>query len=269
MNLAEAAVAHLAFDTPDKRFTHVDSGYTPRVKLYDDENGRRYVKDNGIAYTSVTTVKNNLDVSGIYSWKQRMADLMGLEKGLAFCDNHMKESMDVGTRLHEIVERYLNNEPAPPEGERAEDSEYLLAFNPRRLFDSMKHNLNRIDNIRGVEIAVHSDEMQLAGTVDCVADFDGRLAIIDHKNSRSQKGPAKVRGYRVQAATYAHMWEEMTGERPEITVINVAPWDLKPRVYIQEFTEEEEEASLETIKFCREHPDDLVEFQKKSLRVRE
>ena len=167
--------------------------------------------------------------------------------------------MSVGTAMHLICERYLNNQPMPVKGSRAEDIPDLR-FDPFLLFKSMKHNLNRIDNVRGVEIPVHSDTLDAAGTIDCVADFDGRLAIIDHKNSRRRKTRSKIDKYVVQEAVYGYMWEELTGTRPELIVTNIASWDLKPSIYPLEYSEYRD-SSIEKFKRFRDSPpteDDVI-----------
>lgn len=248
-------------DIPDKTFTHVPIDYVPKVKLVDHNlPTRRYVRGDK-SYKSVTTILKPMESERLLGWKQdTICKFEGdIDKALAHCDNWSGESMSVGTAMHLICERYLNNQPMPVKGSRAEDIPDLR-FDPFLLFKSMKHNLNRIDNVRGVEIPVHSDTLDAAGTIDCVADFDGRLAIIDHKNSRRRKTRSKIDKYVVQEAVYGYMWEELTGTRPELIVTNIASWDLKPSIYPLEYSEYRD-SSIEKFKRFRDSPpteDDVI-----------
>ena len=52
-----------------------------------------------------------------------------------------------------------------------------------RMFQSAKSTLNRINNINCLETFLYSHYLGLAGRVDCIAEFDGELAVIDFKTS--------------------------------------------------------------------------------------
>ena len=56
-----------------------------------------------------------------------------------------------------------------------------------------------------------SKELGVAGTVDCIAEYEGELAIIDFKTSKKPKPRDWIDGYFVQCAAYACMLYEMTG----------------------------------------------------------
>ena len=79
------------------------------------------------------------------------------------------------------------------------------------LFDVAVPELEKIDNIRAQEIAMYSDYLRLEGRVDCIAEYEGKLSIIDFKTARKEKEPAHVEHYFMQAAAYAIMFEERTG----------------------------------------------------------
>lgn len=249
------------FQTPDKSFNHVDISYRPVITLpekdapfYINESTRR-------AYDRVSKILDPLSWAGLTAWRQRETIKRDgdVDAALKFCDEWGGMSMRVGTAMHKIIEDYLNNKPVSDGGGAG------LDFNPFHLFSSVKHNLNRIDNIRGVEIRVHSDNLNLAGTIDCVADFDGRPAIIDHKNSRREKTPSEVRKYMVQEAIYGIMWEELTGEVVELLVTNMATWVMKPRAFVVEFKDWREEAVRE-IASCRRR---LAEKEKEDAEDKE
>jgi genome maintenance exonuclease 1 len=51
----------------------------------------------------------------------------------------------------------------------------------------------------------------VAGRVDLIAEWDGRLSIVDFKTSRKVKKKEWISGYFQQGAAYAVMFEERTG----------------------------------------------------------
>jgi len=119
-----------------------------------------------------------------------------------------------GTQYHTIVEYYLNNEP-----EKIEKSEGL----PSYLFGSSREILDRIDNIHLLEAPLYSDELGIAGRVDCIAEFDGELAIIDFKTTNAIKKVEWLEKYFVQEAAYAYMYYERTGvEVTKLVTLSVA-----------------------------------------------
>jgi len=79
---------------------------------------------------------------------------------------------------------------------------------------SSKHILNNINKVYLQEAALYSDHLQIAGRVDCIAEYDGVLSIIDFKTSAEQKKEAWLYDYYVQECAYACMLQE----RYQITV---------------------------------------------------
>ena len=71
--------------------------------------------------------------------------------------------------------------------------------------------LKRINNIRALEGSLYSQYLGVAGTVDCIAEFDGELSIIDFKTSKQPKPRDWIDGYFVQCCAYACMLHELTG----------------------------------------------------------
>ena len=76
---------------------------------------------------------------------------------------------------------------------------------------SAKKNLDRINNIHALERSLYSDYLGLAGRVDCIAEYDGELAVIDFKTSTKIKPEEWIENYFVQETAYACMYFEMTG----------------------------------------------------------
>ena len=102
------------------------------------------------------------------------------------------------------------------------------------LFDPLSEHLNEhVNNIQGTEIKIYSDELELAGTADCIAEYDGEPSIIDFKNSRKPKSKSqcKSKNYFVQLCAYGKMWEFCTGQKIKQGIIIVISWDGKLKAH--------------------------------------
>ena len=99
------------------------------------------------------------------------------------------------------------------------------------MFESIQPLLNRIDNVHVTEGALYSDELQLAGRTDLIAEFDEQLAIIDYKTSRRIKTWEMCASYFMQGAFYAHAYEERTGIPINNIVIIMAVENEKPLLF--------------------------------------
>jgi genome maintenance exonuclease 1 len=97
----------------------------------------------------------------------------------------------------------------------------------------MKRSLHRIDNVRAQEVPLWSHTLKLAGRVDCVAEFDGKLSIIDFKGSTRRKSPSNITNYFCQATAYSIMWNEMMGEEIDQIVILISSEDGANQVFVK------------------------------------
>ena len=59
--------------------------------------------------------------------------------------------------------------------------------------------------------SLYSQQLGVAGTVDCIAEYNGELAVIDFKTSAKPKPREWIDHYFVQCAAYACMLYELTG----------------------------------------------------------
>ena len=55
------------------------------------------------------------------------------------------------------------------------------------MFQHSRDVLDRINNIYLQEAALYSDQLEVAGRVDCIAEFDEVLSIIDFKTAAEPK----------------------------------------------------------------------------------
>ena len=67
------------------------------------------------------------------------------------------------------------------------------------MFSAIEPFLKRINNIHLQEKSLYSDHLQTAGRVDCIAEFDARLSVIDFKTSSKPKSAEWITNYFVKA----------------------------------------------------------------------
>ena len=138
-------------------------------------------------------------------------------------DRITKAATSRGTDMHTLTEYYLKNEQAPTD---------VLPIS-KMLFNIAKPFLDSITNIHALESSMYSKELGIAGTVDCIAEYDGELAIIDFKTSKSPKPREWIDHYFVQCCAYACMLYELTGLTVKKFVIIMACEDGDCEVYIE------------------------------------
>lgn len=142
---------------------------------------------------SITSVTSHFNKEIFVKWRKRV--------GEEEADRITRRSTSRGTDLHTLVENYLKNEEVLPQVQPISEL----------LFKISKATLNRINNIYALEGSLYSKFLGVAGTVDCIAEFDGELAIIDFKTSAKPKPREWIDHYFVQCCAYACMLHELTG----------------------------------------------------------
>ena len=174
----------------------------------DDTGTRKYITPQNKHYPSITTLLGSLkDQTGLAVWRNR--------EGATIAECISKLQMEYGTRMHEMIEHYLKNE----------DISYEKSEGVVRYFHGLMPLLQNITNIRTQEHPLYSDELRVAGTVDCVAEYEGELSVIDFKVSRKIKKPQWIEDYFIQATAYSIMWKELTGEEINQIVILMSVQD--------------------------------------------
>ncbi|GKS67658.1 hypothetical protein YTPLAS73_12050 [Nitrosarchaeum sp.] len=167
------------------------------------EGVRHYKTPQGMLYPSITTILSKTsDMTGLDQWRKRV--------GNEWAEHIMREAQIYCTMTHKLCENYLNNK---------ESVEDFLDI-PKNHFEKLKPYLHKMNNIRGIELPLYSDELKIAGTCDCIAEYNGNLSIIDFKtSSRLVEHYDKVQKYFMQATAYSSMWRERTGIEIEQIVI--------------------------------------------------
>ena len=130
-----------------------------------------------------------------------------------------------GTAVHQLAEDYVNNAVDWNKGAMPAN---LFTFNTiKPLLDQ------RLDNVWIQEAPLYSERLSVAGRVDCIAEWDGQLSIIDYKTSRRPKKLEYVQSYFIQESVYAAMFFERTGVPIKQIVTVIAVDDNDPQVYIE------------------------------------
>lgn len=156
---------------------------------------RWYTTPNGNLYPSITTVLGIVEKPEIVEWRKAL--------GVKKADKETKRAADRGTALHNLVERILLND---------EDVLEEQTLETIKLYNQIKHHLKRINNVHLLEGTLFSDLLEVAGRVDCIAEYDGVLSIIDFKTSTNNKTTQMVDDYFLQETFYALAYTELHGK---------------------------------------------------------
>lgn len=184
-------------------FNHLEKPQLPDLQSKTTPSGvRHYTTPDGLVYPSITTVLGHKEKPWLKEWQKSL----GVDKA----KKEQQRCADRGTAIHEMAEKHLNNDENATKGY---DVQHVKGFN------QLRTRLGKIDNIRAQEIALWSDRLRIAGRVDCIAEYDGKLSIIDFKTSNNNKDRGMIEDYFLQTTAYAIMWHELTGEPIEQLVI--------------------------------------------------
>ncbi len=198
-------------------FNHVNLNL-PKLSRKTVDGVRYYqVEDGGemLDLVSITSVTSHRNRAKFAKWRKKVGDKEA--------DRITKAATSRGTDMHTLTEYYLKNEDAPTD---------VLPIS-KMLFNIAKPFLDSITNIHALESSMYSKELGIAGTVDCIAEYDGELAIIDFKTSKSPKPRKWIDHYFVQCCAYACMLYELTGLTVKKFVIIMACEDGDCEVYIE------------------------------------
>jgi len=157
--------------------------------------GKRVYEIGDEKYPSISTICSFRNRKSIAEWRARV--------GAEEANKISKRATTAGTTVHSMIEDYLNNE--------LDIEKYDGKHLAKILFTQAKPMLARINNIHFQEAPLYSHEFAIAGRVDCIAEFDGKLSIIDFKTSNRVKSADDISSYFMQECAYAIMLKEQTG----------------------------------------------------------
>lgn len=199
-----------------KTFIHVPCEITEQLTTENLNGKRHYVTPEGNKYPSITTVLSILSRDSIKAWRERV----GADVANAISTKAARR----GTKVHLMCEDYINNNL---------DIKKFLP-NEREMFSSIRPVMDEcINNVHAQEVALYSDYLGVAGRVDCIAEYKGRLSIIDFKTSSKPKKVEWISNYFQQASAYAVMYEERTKIPVSQIVIMIAVEASEPQIFVR------------------------------------
>lgn len=182
-------------------------------------DGKRFYKTpSGERLPSVTTVLGHAKKHLITEWRNKVGH-----------DTAQKISTRAsirGTKFHNMMEKYLRNDNTLFEN---------VMPDMKQAFRDAQKVVDRIDNIHYIESPLYSLQLGVAGRTDVIAEFDGKLSIIDFKTSTKLKKREWIENYFEQGTAYALMYEEHVGTPiDQIIIIISADGETEPQVFIEE-----------------------------------
>ena len=178
-------------------------------------DGFRFYQIDGKNYPSITTVLGVQKKEGLEKWRKAV--------GEEAAKWEMGRAARRGKATHTLVEQYIKGEtPA------------IRDVLPLGLFRLMKPYIDQIDNVQLSEEIMYSHKLTIAGQVDCIADYNGKLSVIDFKTANKERKEDWIENYYIQTCAYAIMYEELFGKRIEQLVILMAGEDGTMRSFIRD-----------------------------------
>ena len=186
-----------------------------------EDGSRKYTTPEGKVYSSVTTIlSHSTDKSLLVKWRKKV--------GEEEANKIVKKSSGRGTKLHSVCEKYLLNE--------LNDMKIRMMMpDIKDFFLQVRPHIDKnVGNVYGLEQALYSDRLRMAGRTDCIAEWDGKLSIVDYKNSIKEKKEDWIQNYFIQCTAYAEMFEDRTGLPIEQIVVAIANEEGTPQIFIRE-----------------------------------
>ena len=204
-----------------KKFKHQKINL-PEIKATTTDGVRLYETPEGNKYPSITTVLSVRNKKGLFEWRKRVGEDVA---------NYVaRKAANRGTSVHHMCEDYLNND--------FDEEKHKKKFLPYVLFNQLRESvLQKVDNIYAQECGLYSDKYKVAGRVDCIAEYDGKLSIIDFKTSSKERSDDWNESYYIQASAYAEMFEERTKIAINQVVILVVTEDGVVQEFVKNKTE--------------------------------
>lgn len=195
-------------------FINLDKSKLP-VTVGKKVDGFRFYDIDGKAYPSVTTVLSIRSKEGLQKWRDSIGEKVA--------NWEMGRAARRGKATHLLVEQYLKG-----------DTPSVRDVLPLGLFKLLRPYVDQINNIHCLETIMYSKKLTIAGQVDCIAEYNGKLSVIDFKTANKERQEDWIENYFLQTSAYALMYEELFGKPIEQIVILLAAEDGTVASYIKE-----------------------------------
>ena len=214
-----------------KQYEHTRVQGIPELSRQNIAGERHYVNIEGKSYPSITTILSIRGKEAIYEWRKRVGD--------AKANRIIRRSTTRGTQFHSLLEQYFLNQITDVDLFKAN----ALAKNPGVWYlflEAIQELENHIGKIYCIEDYLYSDEYGVAGAVDMIAEWDGKISVVDFKTSNSAKREEWIENYFIQGTAYAKMFTERTGIPCDQLIIFAVPDDGIPQTFtkrVDDYTE--------------------------------
>lgn len=196
------------------KFVDLDKKNLP-VTVGKKVNGFRFYEIDGKAYPSITTVLSIRSKEGLQKWRDSIGEKVA--------NWEMGRAARRGKATHTLVEQYIKNETPS-----------IRDVLPLGLFRLLKPYVDQVDNIHCLETIMYSKKLTIAGQVDCIAEYNGKLSVIDFKTANKERKEDWIENYFLQTTAYAIMYEELFGKPIEQIVILLAAEDGTVQSYTRD-----------------------------------
>lgn len=182
----------------------------PSLKQINEEGKRTYLTPSGKSYPSLTGVTGLLGKEAIKEWRLRV--------GPEEANRISRAAAGRGTSMHALAEHYVlgDHEGFAHAARKAMPDSMFLFKTLQKTIDA------GMEEVLAVESRLWSDELEVAGTVDCIGKYMAKYAVMDWKTSKRLKSKDQITNYFCQGAGYAKMWEERTGMKIDHVLIFIA-----------------------------------------------
>jgi genome maintenance exonuclease 1 len=194
-------------------FIDIDKSVLPTAK--GRRKGKyRFYEVNGTNYPSVTSVLGVRKKVELQQWRDRIGENVA--------NWEMGRAARRGTATHNLIENYIKGEPLTEK-----------SVLPLGLFKLMKPYIDQIQNIHCLETVLYSEKYKLAGQVDCIAEYNGKLSVIDFKTANKERKEEWIDNYFMQCTAYGLMYEEMYNTEIEDIVVIMGGEDGSMVTYVK------------------------------------
>ena len=186
-------------------YNHIPINFK-QAELIEKDNAHFYQTPTGEIYPSITTILQET------MSKEKKESLENWKEQEVAAEYITQEAATIGTETHKLIENHINEV-------RQTDEVRLLSV---AHFNNLIPFLQKINDVHGTELRLYSNKMKLAGTSDCIANYEGELSIIDYKTKRSDQKEEWMKDHFIQGTAYAQMFKELTGIEVKQVVILVS-----------------------------------------------
>ena len=195
-------------------FIDIDKSVLPTAK--GKRQGKyRFYDINGTNYPSVTSILGVRKKVELQQWRDKIGENVA--------NWEMGRAARRGTATHNLIENYIKGEPL-------EEKSVL----PLGLFKLMKPYIDQINNIHCLETVLYTSKYRLAGQVDCIAEYNGKLSVIDFKTANKERKEEWIDNYFLQCTAYGLMYEELFKKEIDQIVVVIGGEDGSIATYIKE-----------------------------------